>query len=718
MKILLVEDDPLAGTLLSTMLSACRYTVDLATDGQQGFELADQLDYDLIVLDVQLPKLNGIQLCQQLRARGCSTPILMLTACDSSEDVIQGLDAGADDYVVKPYEPKQLAARVRSLLRRREKVLSSPVLQWGDLTLNPVSVEVTYQGKPVSMRPKEYSLLELFLRHPQRVFSRSAILDLLWQADDSLVEGTVTNLIKDLRRRLRSAGINQEVIETLYGLGYRLKALPTEGRPGSEMAEAGAPARGQTFPATVGANDTSEGQEGIQSSIAERFHNSLGGRLALLDMALQALQTQTLAPAQQQQAREEAHRLAGTLGLFGYSPIAEVVRQIEQLLELPDPGGVPEATLSQLRTAIQQLPAGSEAGLSEGLEPAEAEVSTPGIPGDWAPRWGSLVEGKVAVVDDDQLALEALKQVLQPWGFQVIGFTDSTLFWRQFPVLQPDLVLLDLQMPELGGIELCQRIRQHSTHGDVPILMVTAYTDETSIQQLFGAGADDFISKPVVGPELVTRVCSRLQQRTDHPGAASLPRSPIDPTPIDPLTQLPNRPSFEEKLWQNWQILLTAALPCALILANLNDFRGFNRRHGYRAGDACLQQVAQILQATIGPWPQEGYAPPPHLDSSQAACFSPLLARYRGDQFVLWLPGISPHATIQMAEGLLQALTQAPVSYGNALSSISLSLGITTMQPQANCSLDDLLTTAERALQLARNGDNPYCLLPCRQIAG
>ncbi|WP_088888810.1 response regulator transcription factor [Leptolyngbya ohadii] len=179
MKVLLVEDDPLAGKLLSATLTNHRYTVDLATDGQQGFELADQFNYDLILLDVQLPKLDGIHLCQKLRARGCSTPILMLTACDSNEGVIQGLDAGADDYVIKPCDPEQLAARMRSLLRRREKQVTSPYLQWGDLTLNLLSAEVTYREETVALTAKEYGLLELFLRHPQRVFSRSALLDLL-----------------------------------------------------------------------------------------------------------------------------------------------------------------------------------------------------------------------------------------------------------------------------------------------------------------------------------------------------------------------------------------------------------------------------------------------------------------------------------------------------------------------------------------------------------
>ncbi len=227
MKILLVEDDELIGSALFEALVAHRYTVDVAADGQTGLELATTSNYDLILLDWLIPKLNGISLCRQLRSQGYQKPILLLTAKDSNSDVVQGLDAGADDYIVKPYDLSALMARIRALLRRGNSLVTS-VLTWGDLCLNPVSGEVTCGEQLLSLTPKEYSLLELFLRNPQRIFSRSAIMDRLWSLDGSPAESAVTVHIKELRQKLKTGGMTEEIIETVYGLGYRLKSPPEE----------------------------------------------------------------------------------------------------------------------------------------------------------------------------------------------------------------------------------------------------------------------------------------------------------------------------------------------------------------------------------------------------------------------------------------------------------------------------------------------------------
>ena len=204
-----------------------RYTVEQAADGVIARELAAMWNYDLIMLDINIPRLDGISLCRQLREQGASTPILMLTAQAGDEDVITGLDAGADDYVTKPFEVSQVLARVRALLRRGARASTIPSLVWGQLCLDPTLAQVTYDGQVVSLTPKEYSLLELFLRHPQRVFSRSTILDHLWTIDDSPTEGAVTNLVKDLRNRLKRSGVVEHVIQTVYGLGYRLRDMPS-----------------------------------------------------------------------------------------------------------------------------------------------------------------------------------------------------------------------------------------------------------------------------------------------------------------------------------------------------------------------------------------------------------------------------------------------------------------------------------------------------------
>ncbi|MCC3586017.1 MAG: response regulator transcription factor [Microcoleus sp. PH2017_29_MFU_D_A] len=221
MKILLVEDDDRIAQALAEALTDQHYAVDIAADGQEGWNFAETFTYDLILLDVMLPKIDGITLCQRLRRQGLKTPVLMLTARDTSNDKVIGLDAGADDYVVKPFDLPELAARIRALLRRGSTTLP-PVLEWENLRLNPNTCEVTYRDNLLNFTPKEYSLLELFLRTGGRVLTRSAILDHIWAFEDSPGEETVKVHLRGLRQKLKAAGAPANFIETIYGMGYRL----------------------------------------------------------------------------------------------------------------------------------------------------------------------------------------------------------------------------------------------------------------------------------------------------------------------------------------------------------------------------------------------------------------------------------------------------------------------------------------------------------------
>lgn len=222
MRILLVEDDERLSDVIAEDLTDHYYVIDVASDGQIGWELADTYTYDLILLDVMLPKIDGITLCQRLRSQSCCVPILMLTARDTINDKVIGLDAGADDYLVKPFDLQELSARVRALLRRGSSTLP-PVLEWEDLTLDPSTCEVFYKQRPLPLSPKEYSLLEFFLRNRRRVFSRAQILEHLWSFERLPEEATVKAHIRSLRQKLESVGAPGDLIETVYGLGYRLK---------------------------------------------------------------------------------------------------------------------------------------------------------------------------------------------------------------------------------------------------------------------------------------------------------------------------------------------------------------------------------------------------------------------------------------------------------------------------------------------------------------
>ncbi len=221
MRILLIEDDFHLAETIAEVLGDYNYVVDIANDGERGLNQATDGEYSIILTDLMLPKLDGITLCQRLRAKGCTVPVLMMTARDASTDKVMGLDAGADDYVVKPIDLPELLARVRALLRRGQ-VKTTPVLTWKDLELDPSSHDVTYAGKVLQLTPKEFALLELLLRSGQRVLSRPIILNTLW-SEDPPGEETVKAHIKALRQKLKGAGAPADLVETIRGVGYRLK---------------------------------------------------------------------------------------------------------------------------------------------------------------------------------------------------------------------------------------------------------------------------------------------------------------------------------------------------------------------------------------------------------------------------------------------------------------------------------------------------------------
>lgn len=224
MRILLVEDDVRLAESLTEILVAQRYRVDCVRDGEAGWRQASGTPYDLVLLDVTLPKLDGIRLCQQMRDHGLTTPVLMLTARDTSADKVTGLDAGADAYMVKPFHREELLAQVRALLRRGQAHFT-PTLSWGLLILTPTTYEVTYHHTPIHLTPKEFALLEALLRHGRRVLSRAAIIDQIWHWQEAPEDTTIKSYIKTLRAKLRAAGAPKDCIETVHGVGYRMKAV-------------------------------------------------------------------------------------------------------------------------------------------------------------------------------------------------------------------------------------------------------------------------------------------------------------------------------------------------------------------------------------------------------------------------------------------------------------------------------------------------------------
>ncbi|MEG3971108.1 response regulator [Microcoleus sp. T2B6] len=618
-KILLVEDDGGLRATLANVLEANHYGLDRANDGQVALDLAAAIEYDLIVLDVQVPTLDGISLCRQFRSQGYHKPILLMTAKDSDAEVVALLDAGADDYISKPFATEVLLARIRTLLRR-SKALSpggstqnsaANTLTWGELCLDLESGRVTFCEQIISLTPTEYNLLELLLRNPDRIFSRSAILDRLWGFDEAPTDRAIITHIKDVRKKLKAGGLTEEIIETVYGMGYRLKPYPQSASSSSN---------------NLGIERTKKHQShGVDKSesykVLERFRGCFNQQIAVLEQAKTALLAGNLETELQQAAKHEAHKLAGSLGSFGYPEGSKLARSAEHLLIKYRSLTAEEITrFSELVTGLQQelaktpitstavpvstistfnyrvLVVDDDAALTERLKVESeawglrmkiapnitaarsrlalsmpdvmlldlsfAETEEDGLTllrelTERAPNLPIIVftgrdsladrlavsrlgakqflhkpatteqifraiarvlpspktsEAKVLIVDDDPVMLVKLSALLTPWGIEVTNLKEPQQFWEVLIRTEPDLVVLDLEMPIVSGLELCQVVRQDIQWENLPILVVTAHTDPESLQQAFAAGADDFITKPVLGPELVTRVFSRIRR--------------------------------------------------------------------------------------------------------------------------------------------------------------------------------------------------------------
>jgi DNA-binding response OmpR family regulator len=609
MKILLVDDDRLLSATLAKVLEANHYAIDLANNGQAGLEWASAIEYDLILLDVQVPKLDGIRVCRQLRAQGYRQPILLLTENDSDADVVAGFDAGADDYISKPCATEVLLAKIRTLLRRsRTLAPSANILTWENLVLDLDSGRVRFGEQLISLTATEYNLLELFLRNPDRIFSRSAILDRVW-GYDAPSDRAITTHIKDLRKKLKAAGLTVEIIETVYGMGYRRSLTPQSAPAHSKKAGID----------STNKHQSSTDNRSTVDRVLERFRGVFDQQIAILEQAKIALLAGDLGTELQQEAKHEAHKLAGSLASFGYPEGSKLGRSAEHLLIKDQPFTTAEITqLSEVVTALQQelakppvtlttspvptvlshrvLVVDDDAALTErltieseawglrikiapNLATARSRIAlsmpdvilldlsfpeteedgltllrelterSPNLPiivftgrDSLADRLAvsrlgakqflhkpatteqifraisrvlpktKTVQSKVLIVDDDEAVLAYLSTLLIPWGLEVITLTEPERFWEMLLATAPNLLILDLEMPQVSGIELCQVVRQDVQWGDLPILVVTAHTDADSLQQAFTAGADDFITKPVLGPELVTRVLTRIER--------------------------------------------------------------------------------------------------------------------------------------------------------------------------------------------------------------
>ncbi len=745
MRILIVEDDEIVAHALTEILANQNYAVEVAAEGMVGWEMIQTYDYDLILLDVMLPKLDGFSLCRRLRSQGYQMPVLLLTGKHSGHDKAIGLDAGADDYVVKPFDEEELVARVRALLRRSGSV-ALPVLEWDGLRLDPTSCQVSYNGKLLSLTPKEYALLELFLRNNRRVFSCGMILEHLWAYDETPGEEAVRTHIKGLRQKLKAAGMPADVIETVYGIGYRLRSLEEISARNGQST--------QTHTATPDAQPSREQTLRLVAKTWHRFKGRVSEQVSVLERATTALRGRSLDPDLRQQARQEAHSLAGALGTFGFPEGSRLARQIEGLIQTGGTGSEETTQLQQWVTALrqeierpleEQIPAVNAATSSTGsavkaatpesideqeedypllllvdrdrpfveamvqgvrghelrvaiasslssarrqiqqdhpdvvlldleIAPdpqaalslmAELQRHTPPIPVLVVSSQGSIDDrlaiaryGKhtflekplppeqildaaqrvlqrsdtatcrILVVDDDTRTLALMRSLLRPWGLQVTTLSDPRRFWETLETCDPDLLILDVEMPHRDGIELCRVVRNDSRWASLPILFLTAHTEPDVLNQVFAMGADDFVGKPVVGPELVTRIINRLER-------IRLLRQRAE---IDPLTRVSNRQKSTQRLETYLHRARQHHQSVCFALLDVDQLKQINDRYGHSMGDTILRHLGHLLRQ--------------QFDKED------VVARWGGEEFVVGMYGVSSAMAVQRLQQVLTALEQ------------------------------------------------------------
>jgi DNA-binding response OmpR family regulator/HPt (histidine-containing phosphotransfer) domain-containing protein len=651
MKILLVEDDEALITVLTRSLTTRHNCiVDVVKDGEAGWNYGSTFEYDLIVLDIQLPKLDGISLCQRLRGEGYTTPIVLLTAQNTSTAKVQGLDAGADDYVVKPFDVAELSARIRALLRRSSGN-PFPLMSWGDLLLNPSTCDVSYNGNHITLTTKEYRLLEILLSDSQHVFSTEEILDRLWSSEDFPAESTVRSHIRRLRHKLMEAGAPADFIATIHGRGYYLKAPD---RTDLDLYQQNMPLLKPIdlalnfHPPTPNYQAANSDQQAAyltflnETWLASKLKNL--EQLVVFSQVVAALQSDTLTAQLQAQAKQTAHKLAGTLGTFGLTQGMQLARQLEGLLEGSLTLGFQNIPLLktlvldlqqeiQNTNSIENLPLTSQdlpslpfdrwrnlnkspllliisgdpqfsqaldrAAIDRGLRTAIAptrdlaqawldsksfpgksdrlpqailwqltsERATASEPMNWlqtlalsypdlpisvigdrnelTARLEVVRQGgtaflepsispeqaidavekllsqnhsrsdsdlKVMIVDDDLDWLRVLPTSLAPWGLKVTTLENPQEFWTILQAVMPDVLVLDVNMPEIDGFELCQVVRSDPRWQKLPILFLSGLSDRQTQNRAFTVGADDYLCKPVVGADLAHRILNRMQR--------------------------------------------------------------------------------------------------------------------------------------------------------------------------------------------------------------
>jgi DNA-binding response OmpR family regulator len=467
MKILVIEDDLAVADALKHTLAGSNYAIEIVHDGEAGLAFIEAFNYDLLLLDVLLPKLDGISLCRHVRSRGYTMPILLLTSRDSNHDRAVGLDAGADDYVVKPFDPEELSARIRALLRRGTDS-TQPTLTWEHLTLDPRNCEVTYDLHVLTLTPKEYALLELFLRHSRRVFSCGAILEHLWTYEDTPSEEAVRTHIKGLRHKLKAVGAPADLLETVYGIGYRLKPIAAPAAPITEARP-----------------DAHQ----MLADIWYRHRDQMIERVANIEQVIVGLQDRSLSDETRLLGWNSAHTLAGALGTFGLPSGSQAAKKIELLLERNM--AVTPAEIPQLQAGVDELRREIDRKVEETLETTPPMITT-----------NRSANKLLAIVKEEDLGVSLRAAATDKFELEIV-----TEIYHSQLAHSPQAILLDLDcFPQIndGLTALAELERDYPT---IPVLVLSQPSGSLDLRIAVAArGGRMFLSKPVTASQILLAV--------------------------------------------------------------------------------------------------------------------------------------------------------------------------------------------------------------------
>jgi DNA-binding response OmpR family regulator len=488
-----VDDDETIVKILTTVLLKQNYVVDIAKDGETGWEFVESFQYDLILLDVMLPKLDGINFCRRLRERKNPVLVMLLTGCDTTTEKLLGLDSGADDYVVKPFNVQELVARIRALIRRSSASVLE-IIECGDIQLNPNMNEVSYKSQVLKFGRKEYLLVELFLRNQKRIYSSRQILDHLWSFDaEPPNESTIRSHIKNIRRIFKEVKVDN-FLETVYGQGYRINPTCILLKTAQNLSNTTKP-------------------EILDISLAKIWkqteHLSFQ-RLTAIEEFLSSLLGGVVDENLCKKASQNAHKLAGSLGMFGFEEETVLAREIEVLFQ----------SEYKLKSHFSQIHQDKFAqileplliNLRQKLEKHSQELINLSSTSDQSIE-NEQINARIIAVDDDIQILIVLKTILEPLGIEVTCLENQHHFWENLELIHPDFLILDISMPSgKEGLDLCLAVRQNPDWSWLPILFLTGCNDTKMLQKAFMVGADDYLTKPIVPRELLIRITNRLQR--------------------------------------------------------------------------------------------------------------------------------------------------------------------------------------------------------------